>query len=420
MRDPRRRALIHGLATFALALGACSDDGGNSTITFTAGPSSLAFAATQVADQPWQVIMPSANGTYSFAALGPTYGIVIVCGDADFATITLLHATTGETTRPNFDCAVVVDQQASLGGTVSGASGQAASVNAASTEVFVSGPGSVTYSIMAPEGEWDVFARRHPSLRETDRMIRKNAVLLAEGSPAVVDFDFDTEGFAPELHSVSFAGAEPDELTYVSSTFRNKPGGSTFTFELGSPRSTDGVYLALPASELRDDDIHIVTATAQEANTFTYRRVRRFFVGAEDFTADLPSLPPPSVIEPETTTPYLRLRGSIPSELDADRFDLVYTQMRGPTSEPTSAMTWSASLTRGYIESANPDAYTLPDLSELPGFTASWGLTPGIPVVWQVTTTSSDAGVAALIANQSAAALDERRDDITERSAQFF
>lgn len=393
-------------ATLTFALNACSDDGGgNSNIVFTAGPTPLAFAAAQVADGPWQVITPSADGSYTFAAVGQTYGIAAVCANDVYASVTVLQATTAETTSPSVDCYVFGGgEPAILNGTVTGAASQLANLTIANDSIGKTSADPWSYSIMAPAGTWDVFARRYPTVNNLDRIIRRDDVALSVSAPAVVDFDFASEGFAPEPHTVSFEGLQTGETTTVTSTMRSHTGGSSL--DLGM--STAGSYLAFPVAELRADDVQIIMANAFLSGA-SYRQIRRTFVAADDFTATLPAMPPPTLVESETPTPYLRMRATMPSELDADRVDLVYNQQQ-------VSIPWTASLSRGYRERGNVTTYTLPDLSALAGFDLGWGLTPGKQVTWTVVTWSSDADTGDLF---EATATGERTDAVTAQGGLF-
>ena len=355
----------------------------------------------------------SADGTYSFHANEPTYGIAVVCGTDEYAMVTIVQATVAETTSQSFECSLAGESVGDVSGSVTGvSSGQGLSLHVAHHEIFTT---AASYGgSMLPAGEWDVFALRRflpfGQIVDTDRIIRRNAVTFTQSAPTVLDFDFATEGFDVESHTVSIQGEQPGDVTDVRTSLRNMPGGTRL--ELGP--LTVGRYLALPRSALRGDDIHTVTVKASSADG-SYRRVRRWLLAAQDFTAALPSLPPAPVIESTGSAPYLLIRGTVPSELDVDRYDFVYAQ-------PTRAdryMTWMASLTRGYV-ATGATAYTLPDLTQLAAFDPSWGLLPSHDVDWQFVTNASDGGVAGLLdACASASDLDGRQDEVTQRNGRL-
>lgn len=404
---------VLGYAFVALvALTGCADDvetGG--VVTFTAGPTNLSFAASQDGDGPWTILTPSDSGEYAFPVSGSRYGIVAICGDTSNATITLLQATVSETRSPSFGC-TIYPAFGSVTGTIDGVpAGQGASVSVAYTVAGRDSEGTIPYTIQTPTGDWDVFARTGSF--DTTRVIRKNAVTVIENTPTVVNFDFATEGFAMESHTVALEGLAPGETSEVEMRLRNKPGG---TIAFVSRPVADNRYLALPVSELRGDDIHAISATAYAPDDSSFRQVRRWLIAAEDFTATLPAMPPPASIGSETAEPLIRMRAIIPDGFDADLYELVYAQPRSTQSQ----MTWTVQLTRGYLAAGDVTAYVLPDLTKVDGFDLSWGLTPAIAIQWQVFTRSSDAGVADLLGmDQSAAALDGRRQEITQRAGHF-
>ena len=413
----KRSSLIGAASISFLVMMGCGDDGdGNSggSVTFTGGPVNLTFAAAQDGDGPWTVLERSVNRDYSFPVTAPTYGIVAVCGDDAFAVITVMQATVAETTSPSFECNAALDTLADVNASVAGVpNGENVSLHVANQEHY--GPPVTRTIAMLPTGQWDIFALRRQGTATpiiADRIIRRNDVMLSAGPPLPLAFDFAAEGFATESHTVSVQGVQSGETSDVKTRLRTKPGGTLL--ELGP--FTDGTYLALPASQLRGDDIHAITASAYAADGLAYRQVRRWFVASEDFTAMLPALPSPPIVDVEAPTPYLRVRSSVPSGVAVDRYDLIYDQYRSTTSY----MRWNAYLTGGYVSSVNATAYTLPDLATLAGFAPSWGLMPGVEILWQVIMSSSDGPVADLVeASPSAARLDGREFEITQRSGRF-
>lgn len=396
------------------ALAGCSDDDGDGTVRFSASAKPFAFAAAQDGDGPWFVVEPSSNGEYAFPVTSATYGIAFVCTYASYATVTIVRATPKETTSPRFECVAFDEGTATLTGTFAGTMpGQLASVNVSYLTTFTDA-GTYT-AAMLPAGQWDVFAMRRIGQFQpivADRIIRRDSVMLSSDSSTVLDFDFEAEGFAPDARTVSFEGVESTDPREVSVNLRNQPGGTYLAF---GPFTNDG-YLGLPVSELRGDDIHSITATAYGPDRRTFRQVRRWLRALEDFTAVLPPFPALPQVDAEASTPYVRMRGTVPAGLDADRYDFVYVQ----SVQSNSSLAWIATLTRGYV-ATGATQYTLPDLTSLAGFSPAWGLLPAVTVDWQFITMSTDGTVADLLeAGQSAAALDGRRDEITQQTGRFL
>lgn len=376
-------------------------------------PRAAGVRGLQVGDGPWTVITPTADGDYTFAADGPTYGIAVVCVDGTAAAIDVVQASVDEATSVSFDCNHYRESPTSFTGSIAGKpADQAVSLHVADYSQYTTRDAYGTAKLI-PIGTWDIFAVRRQNQTNAvlaDRIIRKTAVKLPEGAATGLNFDFAAEGVDLETHEVTVAGAPASEVE-TRTHLRNRPGGTPV--ELGP--YPDAGFRTLPASALRDDDIHAITVTATAADRASYRAVRQWMLAGADITANLPALPEAPQIDAETAAPYIRMRGTVPAGLDADRYQLVYRQpMRSAMT-----VTWTASLTRGYVAAAG-STYALPDFTPVAGFVPSWGLEPGIEVAWELVTASSDKGVASLLdAQRSAAKLDGQREQITERKGVF-
>ncbi len=376
----------------------------------------LAFAAGQDGDGAWHQLspLPTANG-YTLAVTGQRYGLAYGCANAagDTIAITVIQATVAETTHVTVACGgIVTASPVNVAGTVAGLTGaQTAQIDLASH----SGTATVampTYSIMmVPSGTWDLFARRMTAAPAFDRMIRRNAVTV--GGATSFNFDFASEGFAPEMHAVTFQGAMASETTSTLVVFRNA-GGSPFAM---GP-FTNGSYPSLPTAERRTGDVHGVTAGATDSAASTRRNVRRSFIQAADFIAAFPPLPAAPTITVGGTTPYVRPRATITQSsagtaLNFDRYDIGYTQRE---TAPARTRSWSLQLTRGWIGAAVVVDYAVPDLSAVTGFQSWWGLVAGLATQWQQFANWDAAGVADLLrADQTPAELDGRETRSTQR-----
>ena len=370
----------------------------------------LAFAAGQDGDGAWHQLsaLPTANA-YTLAVTGARYGLAYGCANAagDSIGITVIQATVAETARVTVACGgQTTGTLVTVTGNVAGLTGtQTAQIDMGgrSASATVAMP---AYSAMFRSGTFDLFARRFTAAPAFDKMIRRNAV--AVGVATTFDFDFGTDGFAPEMRTVTIQGMDAGETSGVLVIFRDA-GGSPFG--LGSFPS--GTYLAIPAAQLRTGDYHSVVAGVGDSANTEQRRVRRLFTAAMSFTAVMPALPAAPTIAAAATTPYLRPRGTIPAGLAADRYDLGYSQS---DTAPARSRSWSLQLTRGWIASAGAADYTVPDLSAVTGFQAWWGLGAAVSTHWQQFANWSDAGVADLLrADQTTAELDGREYKITQR-----
>lgn len=303
------------------------------------------------------------------------------------------------------------DEARAVAGTVAGAD--------SAIQVHVAGRGRFkppgAYSVTeVPAGEWDAFALRGAAQAlpfVPDRIIRKDAVTVSANLTTTLDFDFASEGFAPESHAVSIEGVMPTEEARIQTTLRTKPNGTSVTF--GS--SIAGQFPSVPLSQRRRDDIHFIdVAASARGSNFVSRQVRRWAVAPSNFTASLPPMPPPPLVSSDETEPYLLMRGALPAGVDADRYDFRYSQARA-----SSYTTWTTTLSRGYVE-ATTNEYALPDLSALAGFSAAWGLRIAEPVEWAFVTTASEARVGNLFTiGQPAEELDGLVEATTHQTGRF-
>jgi hypothetical protein len=417
------RSSILRLTLVVLCLAACGDDDvpsdgatpdapgtdapvrdggppGPRTVTVTTADDHPLFAA-QDGDGAWTALTPSGAG-YSFTVTGERWAIAYACETTATVSVNIIAATVSDATDVEVDCATGPTGEppgpktlVTVGGSVTGlTSGEEASIQVAGRAATVTGG---TYSLMVPEGTRDVFAVRGGA--DVDRIIRRNDVALTEG--ATMDFDFGTEGFAPETHTVTVTGAGAADPVNVLTLYLNRAGGSPFA--TGS--RTDRTFRAFPAAEVRGEDYHSVSVGMTDASAGWRRNVRRAFVAAEDFTADIPAIADPPTITAAATSPYLQPETTLPAGSDADFTTTVYTQ--NETTPAAFTRAWAVSATRAWTADAAATTFAVPDLSGLAGFVARWGLVAGNELSFQQSQSWSSQGTGTLLdANQTTAELD--------------
>jgi hypothetical protein len=160
-----------------------------------------------------------------------------------------------------------------------------------------------------------------------------------------------------------------------------------FSFS-GSPA---GTYASLPVSELRDGDVQVVTASSR-SDEEGQRGVFRYITTVADLTLTLlPASPSPNV-RVTAVEPYLLLTANVPPGGDDFVYQLDYE------GEGDLDPEWHVALSGGYIMAAGISSHTLPDLSAVFGFDASWGLDPAeIYVFWDAVTYESNRGSSDLL-----------------------
>ena len=162
-------------------------------------------------------------------------------------------------------------------------------------------------------------------------------------------------------------------------------GAGDASFSLGSFEPS--FVSVLPEALLRDGEVQAVTAAASTQSS--RRSERRLMRAGAAFATELPILPAAPVFAVGSATPYLRPSITIP-RLFADDFLLI------EFSQASAAMRGQVSLTQGYLGGVGK--YTLPDLSAIAGFDASWALASGVATDWQRYSQQSAAGVTELLA----------------------
>jgi hypothetical protein len=111
--------------------------------------------------------------------------------------------------------------------------------------------------VVCAGGTWDLFARRVTG-RRSNRIIRRNAITATAG--ATFNLDFATEGFAPEMRTVTFEGVSPSRRPSCrssSATARRKPVRLSYSISAGN-------FFAIPAAQLRAGDYHSIVASASD------------------------------------------------------------------------------------------------------------------------------------------------------------
>jgi len=372
----------------------------------------LAFAAGQVGDGAWMpLVAAGAAQSYPLIVTGERYGLAYGCDDGSGNRIwlTVIQATVSETTRVTVACLPPAQPTPNVNVTIA----VAGLTGTESAELDVAGLGLAltatmpTYRGSFLGGTHDLFVRRYTAPPTFDRMIRRNDVTIAEGT--ALSFDFATEGFAPDTKTVTFQGATASERRTLLGLFLGT-GGTQLVLELDSDSS--GRYFALPASQLRSGDYHELLASAIDSATI--RRVRRRFTTPTDFSAVLPTVPAAAAIVVGSATPYLRPRITAPAGLDADRFDVTFSQ----TDNGGTYRWWSLQATRGWRAASGDADYLVPDLSGVSGFQPWWGLMTGPATSLQETANWSDAGVADLLrVDQSPSELIGHEQKIAQRLA---
>lgn len=206
-----------------------------------------------------------------------------------------------------------------------------------------------------------------------DRMVIRRGVNLANNlSIPLVDFT-GAESVAPAANTLSIAGLDAGETVYMENVFQGTTATSGFVFSAQGTTNAYTMYAA-PASALVAGDVSELYIDAfNAAGTVAHTMVTYFSTPGDRVETLGPLLTVPS-ISSAGSTPYARHRGQLSSQTaypTAVRFS--YLQGNSPSEKFVVVI-----QTAGYL-GATPTTWdvTVPDVSGVTGFNASWMHTAG-------------------------------------------
>lgn len=343
-------------------------------VTLRAQPVDVVWAAFQDGSGAWQRLSGS-NGVYTFDVAN-RYGVVAVCADsADADTfVHVLQATVDEVTELPVDCQPYAPRTMyQVSGTVGGVTGAAYVTVGVSTSFssFTSPTSAPTYNTSLPPGTYDFLAFRGTGSSSDfsfDRMVIDRDVVVA--GDLKHDVDVSLGGFAAAGPShVDLLGAEPGEVLLTEVDYRTSRGTSVPIAQT----STAGLdYPLIPDAARVQGDLYNMkggVSTPGGTGAYTSRGAARYLA-----TPGIVGLTLPPAFNPTATrmgsTPYVRIRASLPAAAWASWFGLEYRTVQGAISKQ-----WTTAITVGWLSGAT--SYEMPDFSTLPGWTQDFGLIGG-------------------------------------------
>lgn len=321
----------------------------------------------------WQRVQPSGN-TFTFAA-SQRVGIAFA---QDFGTgvrtNVLFFSRDGLLGQNDRDC----DGTKNLSGTVTGlTTGQSALIALGANGATTTTSG---YSIQAVASRpLDLVATRGTISSGTlvpDKLIVRRA---QDYSSTIPDLDFTAgEAFAPASSTLNVSGF----ATGFTIDFTNYLWSTTSTYgpiSAGTAAGGTATLHSVPALQLEAADRHELAVDAYSSDGRIGHGVYAYFAGTGDRTETLgPLLSTPTMSVP-TTTPYVRMRGQLPSQPEYPS-SVVFFVLQG-TSPNTREVLMIA--TASYFGST-PATWDLlfPDLGNVTGFNTSWAPAAGQPILF--------------------------------------
>jgi hypothetical protein len=384
----RYRSVAVSLSLAAL-VAACSDGvgpnrtiAGRLTLDFCSNESPVFFAYRNDGGN-WTSVSESADNSFTFDVTEKV-GIAMTFDFGDEILTDVYYATRTEL-LPLSDkaCNESVGAKTVNGSVSNVATGEQAYVSMGGSEIVVAPPPSTFSLTSVPSGPQDLIAHREVTTIEglaPDRVVIRRAQNPVSGATlAALDFSAATSD-PLTVNLASITGLTGGEDNYLDVYFETALG-TEHTLWLAPLFSTSTQTLyGIPAALTQSGDLHRLDLQAEATSGATYRVVRRWYRNPANQSLSLgPNLPTPGITS-AGTTPYLRLRASLPSQPDYGSFATAYF-IQG-TSFLRSVFVTETSGYRG----GTPATWTLeiPNLSSTGDYPADAGLVSGSGTQWFV------------------------------------
>jgi len=213
-----------------------------------------------------------------------------------------------------------------------------------------------------------------------DIIIRRNQNFAAGATIAPLDLSAtSTEAFAPVSKNLTIANLNGDLAITTLSYITANGSLASLTTDLNTSSQATRPFFTLPDSKRVAGDYHYLTVIA--APTFTTaptmeRFAGRTFFASADQTITIGPVPNAPTITTVSNVAPVRLDAAITIQPEYGKYFFSTWQQVG--ANPRSVQ---VAATAGYVGGASTVHLGVPDLSAT-GYTASWGLQPGVLTSW--------------------------------------
>jgi hypothetical protein len=396
-----RSVLYAGVASMAL-LGLVACDNGPTDPT--GDPVNLSYAgcvgasdnpswfAYQDGNGPWHPVTASASGAFDFTLRGGKGGIATYSADGG---LYIVYATTAEFQANLPSCSGSVRTVSS---TVSGYSqADDATLYIGSGREGISGttsaPAAIVVAGVEPTASDLIGVRARSAsgatavfeIFPTSVFIRRN---VSGATTPLVDFNSATEAGAPVQRTVAITNIGAGEAPFVRSFVAlQSTVGNIARFEgvtsVSSGSATVPFY-GVPAARLQPNDTQMILVGATKsvsASTIEARYASSLFSDPADKSLTLgPALGTVTVTGTSRPTATYTVQTGYNKA-----FDVIFEQGSGTSNRVIEVVASSA-----YLGSPASVTLSVPNLTAVTGFSASWLLTPGASTTWDFLATSAD------------------------------
>jgi hypothetical protein len=324
------------------------------------------FFAYKNDDEVWTRVLPDANGSFSFTAAPKVAIAYVFAGNQEIETFYTsaqdLKAVSGSTCQGQGG-KTLNGSWANLG---TGAFGVA---TAGSSRVAGTGPFILS---SVPDGTLDLVALNYrDGIAPSEAIVRRD-LIPADGSTIPV-FDFASAEAVPLASNLlTVSGLLSGDFNYLFITIRTA-NGTTQDWEHGIAYSgATRTFRSIPSALLREGDLHTLSFRAAGDNFASARAEMLYYRQPADKSVVLGPKLNPATFTTMASTPYLRIRGDLPSQAEyASAVRFHFSQLSSTGGERD----WTVTGTARYFGGTAPSTWELeiPDLSAVAGFPASAG-----------------------------------------------
>jgi hypothetical protein len=324
------------------------------------------FFAYRNDGEAWTRLSPDANGSFAFTAAQKVAIAFVFAGNQQIETYYTsaqdLIAVSGLTCQGQGG-KTLNGSWANLGANAFGV------VTAGSSRVSGTGPFILSF---VPDGALDLVAINYgDGINPTDAIVRRDLVPPDGSTLPALDFS-SAEAVPLASNLLTVSGLLFGDFNNLFITFRTA-NGTTQNWQHGiAYAGATRTFRSVPSALLRQDDLHTLSFTARGENFTSYRAEILYYRQPADEGIVLGSRLNSATFTTVATDPYLRIRGTLPSQPEYGSAVRFYFSQLGSAGGERD---WNVTGTARYFGGSAPSTWELeiPDLSAVAGFPVAAG-----------------------------------------------
>jgi hypothetical protein len=324
------------------------------------------FFAYRNDGEAWTRVSPDASGSFAFAAAPKVAIAFVLAGNQQIETF--------YTSAQDLKAVSGLTCQGQGGKTLNGSwanlgAGAFGVVTAGSSRASGSGPFTLT---SVPDGTVDLVATNYrDGISPSETIVRRDVVAASGSSLPVLDFS-SAEAVPLASNLLTVSGLLAGDFNYLFIAIRTA-NGTTQNWSHGiAYQGATRTFRSVPSALLKGDDLHTLSFNASGDNFTSSRAEILYYRQPSDENVVLGPKLNPATFTTVESSPYLRIRGTLPSQPEygtAVRFH--FSQLSSTGGERD----WNVTGTARYFGGSAPSTWDLemPDLSAVAGFPTAAG-----------------------------------------------